>query len=238
MGRLSEELMSKLNTPVCFEIPIFGGIPVSESVVVTWAIMAIMVFASIFLVRNLKVVPGRKQLAVEIVIGTFLKMFNNILGGHGKQYVPYLVTILLYIGIANLTGIFGVAPPTKDLNVTAAMAVMSIILIEYAGIRKKGIQKWLKAFTEPIFIITPINVMEMLTRPLSLCMRLFGNILGGYVVMEMLNIVVPLFVPIPFSLYFDFFDGCVQAYVFVFLTSLFMKETMEEEDDEETALAV
>lgn len=237
MDMLSEELISKLNTPVCFEIPILGGIPVSQSVVATWVIMAILVFGSILLVRNLKVVPGKKQVALEIAVGGLLKMFENILGEPGKRYVPYLVTILLYVGVANLTGIFGVAPPTKDLNVTAALALMSIVLIEYAGIRKKGPKKWLVSFTQPIAIITPINIMEVLMRPLSLCMRLFGNILGGYVVMEMLNIVAPLFVPVPFSLYFDFFDGFVQAYVFVFLTALFMKETMEDEDDE-TAVSV
>lgn len=228
MDTLSEELIRRLNTEVCFEIPVFGGIPISQSVVATWGIMAFLVLGSMLLVRNLEIVPGRKQLALEIAIGGLLKMFQGILGESGKRYAPYLTTILLYIGIANLTGVLGVAPPTKDLNVTAALAFMSIVLIEYVGIRTKGWSGWLKSFTEPVAIITPIKIMEVFMRPLSLCMRLFGNILGGFVVMELLIIVAPVLVPIPFSLYFDFFDGIVQAYVFVFLTSLFMKEAMED----------
>lgn len=77
-------------------------------------------------------------------------------------------------------------------------------------------------------MIAPINVMEIFIRPVSLCMRLFGNILGGFVVMELIKGVIPVIVPIPFSLYFDVFDGLIQAYVFVFLTSLFIKEQVED----------
>ncbi|MEA4987235.1 MAG: F0F1 ATP synthase subunit A [Anaerovorax sp.] len=230
MDTLSEELIHRLNTEVFFEIPVFGGIPISQSVVATWGIMAILVLGSILLVQNLKIVPGRKQIALEIVVGGFLKMFYGILGESGKRYAPYLTTVLLYIGIANLTGVVGVAPPTKDLNVTAALAFMSIILVEYAGIRTKGLFGWFKSFTEPMVIITPIKIMEVFMRPLSLCMRMFGNIFGSFVVMEMLMIVAPVIIPVPFSLYFDFFDGLVQAYVFVFLTSLFIREAIEIEE--------
>ena len=86
---------------------------------------------------------------------------------------------------------------------------------------------WLKSFTQPIAVVTPINILELVTRPLSLCMRLFGNVLGAFVIMELIKMVVPVFVPMVFSLYFDFFDGLIQAYVFVFLTSLFIAEATE-----------
>ena len=78
-----------------------------------------------------------------------------------------------------------------------------------------------------VAIVTPINILEVFIKPLSLCMRLFGNVLGAFVVMELLKIIMPAFLPIPFSLYFDIFDGLLQAYVFVFLTSLFIKEAVE-----------
>lgn len=104
---------------------------------------------------------------------------------------------------------------------------MSIILIEYAGFHKKGGKGWLKSFAEPMPIILPINILEIFIRPVSLCMRLFGNVLGSFVVMELIKMVVPVIVPVPFSLYFDIFDGLIQAYVFVFLTSLFIKEAIE-----------
>ena len=98
-----------------------------------------------------------------------------MIGEEGKRYVPYLVSVLLYLGISNIIGLFGMKPPTKDLNVTAALALMSIILVEAAGIRKKGVGGWIKSFTEPIAIVTPINILEVFIKPLSLCMRLFGT---------------------------------------------------------------
>ena len=97
-------------------------------------------------------------------------------------------------------------PPTKDLNVTAALALMSIVLVEAAGIRKKGVGGWIKSFTEPIAIVTPINILEVFIKPLSLCMRLFGNVLGAFVIMELLKLLVPVALPVPFSFYFDIFE--------------------------------
>lgn len=118
-------------------------------------------------------------------------------------------------------------PPTKDLNVTIALAVMSIVLIEAAGIRAKGVKGWAHSFAEPIAIVTPINILEIFIRPLSLCMRLFGNVLGSFVIMELIEMLIPVGVPLIFSLYFDIFDGFIQAYVFVFLTGLFIQEAVE-----------
>ena len=136
--------------------------------------------------------------------------------------------MLIYIGLANIFGIFGFKPPTKDMNVTAALAIMSIILIQAAAIHSKGTKGWLKNFAEPVAVVTPINILELVIRPLSLCMRLFGNVLGAFVVMKLLEHLVPVILPAVFSLYFDFFDGLIQAYVFVFLTGLFIKEAIED----------
>ena len=135
--------------------------------------------------------------------------------------------MLIYIGAANLVGVFGFKPPTKDMNVTAALALMSIVLIEFAGIHKKGIKKWIKGFAEPIALVTPINILELFIKPLSLCMRLFGNVLGAFVIMKLIEYIMPVGLPVVFSLYFDLFDGLIQAYVFVFLTGLFIKEAIE-----------
>ncbi len=220
--------MKELNCDTVFTIPIGKGIPVLESVVVTWIIMGVVTLLSIILVRNLKVENvSRKQLALESFVSFLQDFFEGILGKDGKRYVPYLMTVALYIGIANLIGLLGFKSPTKDMNVTAALAIMSIVLIEYAGIYKKGAKKWVKSFAEPMPIIAPINVLEVFIRPVSLCMRLFGNVLGAFVVMELLKLILPVLLPIPFSFYFDIFDGLIQAYVFVFLTSLFIKEAIE-----------
>ena len=210
------------------EIPIFGGIPVKESVVVTWIIMAVIVGLCIIFVRSLSVEnPGKVQLLLESAIGKGLDFFEDIMGKENRKYIPYLITVLIYIGIANIIGLFGFKSPTKDLNVTAALAIMSMCLIEFSGIRKNGFKHWAAHFAKPVPFVAPIMVLEIVIRPLSLCMRLFGNVLGAFVIMELLKAVAPVLIPIPFSFYFDIFDGFLQAYVFVFLTALFMNEEQE-----------
>ena len=197
--------------------------------VVTWIIMAVLTLLALVFVRNLKVEnPGKKQLALEAFISFLDDFFTDILGKEGRRYIPYLISTAIYIGVANLIGLLGFKPPTKDLNVTAALAIMSLFLIYYAGFHKKGTKGFLKSFAEPMPIVTPINIMEIAIRPISLCMRLFGNVIGSFVIMELLKIIMPAVLPVPFSLYFDIFDGLIQTYVFVFLTSLFIKEQIED----------
>jgi F-type H+-transporting ATPase subunit a len=220
--------MNELECETVFTIPIGNGIPVYESVVVTWIIMAVLILLAVIFTANLKVDHiSKRQAIAELVYTKLTGLVEGMVGQKGKSYVPYLVTVLLYIGVANIIGLFGFKSPTKDLNVTIALAVMSIVLVEAAGVYHLGVKKWLHKFAEPVWVVTPINILEVFTRPLSLCMRLFGNVLGAFVIMELLKLVVPIIVPAVFSCYFDLFDGILQAYVFVFLTSLYISEEIE-----------
>lgn len=229
MGNLSEFLMEELEAATAFTIPIFGGIDVAESTVISWVIMAIIMILTLVLTRNMKVEnPGKLQVGVEYVVESLQNIVRGIVGHEGERYVPYLATVLVFLGISNVFAVTGMKPPTKDLNVSAAVALMSIVLVQIASIRQNRIKGWLKGFTKPIAVVTPINIMELVIRPLSLCMRLFGNVLGAFVVMKLLEHLVPIILPAVFSLYFDFFDGLIQAYVFVFLTGLFIKEAVED----------
>ena len=227
MEELASELLKELNCDTAFSIklpaglPLIGGVQldIAESVVITWVVMAVILILSIILTSNLKVHNvSRRQLVAETIVTKLEGIVTGMIGEEGKRYVPYLVSVLLYLGISNII---------KDLNVTAALALMSIVLVEAAGIRKKGVGGWIKSFTEPIAIVTPINILEVFIKPLSLCMRLFGNVLGAFVIMELLKLLVPVALPVPFSFYFDIFDGLIQAYVFVFLTSMYIKEAIE-----------
>jgi F-type H+-transporting ATPase subunit a len=229
MGGLAEELLAELQCETVFTIHLGSfDIPIAESTVITWVIMVFVLVLSLFLTSNLKVRDiSKKQLFAETVVTKLEGFITDMIGEEGKGYVPYLCAVIVYIAIANLIGLFGVKPPTKDLNVTAALALMSIVLVQYASIHKKGVGGWLKSFKEPMAIVTPINILELFIKPLSLCMRLFGNVLGAFVIMELIKILIPVGVPVVFSAYFDIFDGLIQAYVFVFLTSLYIKEAIE-----------
>ena len=223
MNKLTQALMEELTV----EYVKVGSLQIPESVVISWVIMLLLVVGSILLTRNLKVDHiSKRQAALEALYSLGKNFFEGLLGKEGSRYVPYLMTVALYIACSNVIGVFGVKPPTKDLDVTAALALMSIVLIEYAGVRARGGAGFLKSLAAPTPIMTPMNILEIAIRPTSLCMRLFGNVLGAFVIMELLKLVVPVFVPAVFSLYFDLFDGLIQTYVFVFLTALFMKESI------------
>ena len=228
MEELAKNLMEELECKTVFSIPVLGGLEIKESIVVTWIIMAVLILLSIFLTRNMKIDHiSKRQAVAELIVTKLTGIVEGMIGEKGKAFVPYLTTVLVYIGVSNIIGLFGFKSPTKDLNVTIALAVMSIVIVEAAGIYYLGVKKWLHKFTEPIAIVTPINILEVFTRPLSLCMRLFGNVLGSFVIMELIKMIVPVFLPTVFSLYFDIFDGLLQAYVSVFLTSLYIGEEIE-----------
>ena len=231
LDAFKEALVEELGTHTAFTIPLFGGIPVAESVVVTWIVMAVLLTAALLLTRNLSVdAPGKVQVTLESAVQFLNGFVRTNIGSHWRPFAPWLGTVALYIGFANIIGIFGLTPPTKDISVTAALALMSMLLIYGAQFRYNGLLGGLKKFAEPMPLLLPINLMEVVVRPLALCMRLFGNVLGAFIIMEMLKLVAPVVLPAVFSLYFDLFDGLIQTVVFVFLTTLFTGEGIKEEE--------
>ena len=176
MNKLTQALMEELTV----EYVKVGSLQIPESVVISWVIMLLLVVGSILLTRNLKVDHiSKRQAALEALYSLGKNFFEGLLGKEGSRYVPYLMTVALYIACSNVIGVFGVKPPTKDLDVTAALALMSIVLIEYAGVRARGGAGFLKSLAAPTPIMTPMNILEIAIRPTSLCMRLFGNVLGA-----------------------------------------------------------
>ncbi len=234
---LSERLKEAMDSHTMFTIRFFDlNIPVSDVVVVMWVIMAVMIFLAVFLTRRLTAVPGKRQNAAEAVVELINNICKDAIGDHHwKPFAPYLGTVMLFLIFANTISIFNVIPgesfklrpPTRNINVTACLALMSIALVIYAGIRYKKMGGWLKSFVEPIPMMLPFKILDYGIKPLSLALRLFGNILGAFIVMELIYAAMPPVIPAALSLYFDLFDGVLQAYVFMFLTSLYIAEALE-----------
>lgn len=204
-----------------------------ESTVVSWIIMLAFTLLAIFLTRGFKVEGeiSRRQAFLEMCYEKAENFFKGLMSEKIYNLIPWLMSTALFIGASNIIGLFGFKPPTKSMQVTAALALTSIILIEYSSFKDKGFFGRLKAFTKPIAVVTPINILEVFTKPLSLCMRLFGNVLAAFTIMELIKIYVPVVIPMVLSLYFDIFDGLLQAYIFVFLTALYLQEAVEEDED-------
>lgn len=232
---LQAELTEQLNIEEVFGFDI-GSVHIGfdETTVVSWIIIALLTVAAILLTRNFKVTGeiSKRQQIMELIYEKAEGFFKGILSPKVYNFIPWLMTVALYIGMSNIIGLLGFKPPTKSMQVTAALAITSIVIVEYCAFKDKGFLGRIKAFTKPIWVITPINILEVFTKPLSLCMRLFGNVLAAFTIMELIKIYVPVVIPMVLSLYFDLFDGLLQAYIFVFLTSLYIQEAVEDEESE------
>ena len=149
---LKEELMEQLELETVFTIP-YINVEVDESTVVSWIIMAVFTVLAIILTRNLKVEGKltKKQLILEVCMEKLINFFDGILAGKGKKYAPWLMSMAIFIGASNIIGIFGFKPPTKSMQSTAAMAITSIILVEIAGIRERGLKGHLKSWAYAIW---------------------------------------------------------------------------------------
>jgi F-type H+-transporting ATPase subunit a len=233
---IGERITEALSFKTVFTIDIGSvSIPITETVVTTWIVMAILILIAVLGARKLKEVPTGFQTLLEGFVGFFNNFVKEQIGHHWRPYAPYLGTVAVFLVLANMIALisphagfgfeppFALTPPTRDINVTAAMALMTILLVLFSSIRYRGFFGWLKSLVVP----NPFNLLEYFIKPLSLCLRLFGNILGAYIIMEMIGMVVPLIAPPLFGMYFDFFDGLIQAVVFTYLSTLYIAEAVE-----------
>ena len=215
-------------------------IPITNVVVMSWIVMAIITLWAVLSTRKLKMVPKGLQNTAEIVVETLNNFATNMIGKDGRKYAAYLGTIGLFLAISNTIGALFmseitngiICPPTRTMAVPVALALMTITIAIGAGIKKKGIIGFIKRLFQPVPFMFPFNILEFIIKPLSLSMRLFGNVFGAYVAMELLFNAIPWGLPAVASLYFDLFDGGLQTFVFVLLTSLYIAEEIEEEEEE------
>lgn len=151
LEEFKESLVSELGNKTAFTIPVLGGVPVADSVVVTWIIMALLVVISLMLTRKLSVrSPGKVQVALEWAVQFLNGFVKTNIGTHWRPFAPWLGTVALYIGFSNLIGILGLTPPTKDISVTTALAIMSMLLIYGSQFRYNGLLGGLKKFAAPM----------------------------------------------------------------------------------------
>jgi len=232
-----------LEISTVFTLSLFGfTIPITETVIISWAVMLILIIGSLILTRKLQEVPTGPQVFLETAVEFLNNFAAKQFGPFAKHLAPYMGTLFLFLLLSNLIGVlspshlvlfgrefepmFYIRPPSKDINVTASLALITVLLTIVCGIAARKPGGWLKNFLHPVPIMLPFNILEYGTRLLSLSLRLFGNILGGFVVMHLIIGVAPIGVPMVFALYFDFFDGTIQAIVFVFLSSLYISEAV------------
>ncbi|WP_422002354.1 F0F1 ATP synthase subunit A [Reyranella sp.] len=199
-----------------------GPVPITEPVVVTWGLMALLAGGAAALTARLKVVPSRRQAAIEVVVGAIEGLIRETLRTSPAPYIALLGTILLFILAANWSSLIpGVDPPTAHLETDAALALIVFCAVIYYGVRSRGLGAYLRTFAEPNVLMVPLNVVETFTRTFSLIVRLFGNVMSGVFVIGIVLSLAGLLVPIPLMA-LDLLTGAVQAYIFTVLAMVFI----------------
>ena len=236
-----------------FEVPILGKISITETLVVSWIVMAIITGLCIFLTRNLKVENiSKRQALAEMIVET---ANNFVIGNMGEKFrymIPFVSALFATSLISNLISLIGLRSPTADLSTEAAWAIVVFIMITGQKIKANGFGGYLKGFTTPIAVMTPFNILSELATPVSMACRHFGNILSGVVISALIygalavanqalfglipGAVGRLLGSIPFldvgipavlGVYFDWFTGVMQAFIFCMLTTMYIANAAE-----------
>ncbi|WP_027700965.1 F0F1 ATP synthase subunit A [Metaclostridioides mangenotii] len=225
-----------------------GDFMISETVVVSWVIIACLGIVSYLLTRNLKKEPTSKvQVFLEFAITSLNKLVKETMGERAIKtlpfIIPYICSLFLFFLFSNIIGLVGLRSPTVDLDTTLAWATITVVMIYYTALKNKGMG-FFKGFIDPVPIFLPINIVGEIARPISLSFRPFGNIMGGTIIMSLVyqllafisklivDINIPfgqLIIPVPLHLYFDIFAGCLQAFIFIMLTMVFVGSEAEVE---------
>ncbi len=220
-----------------------GGLTLHGQVIMmTWLVMAVLIIASLAATRNIQTVPSGIQNFMEYAMEFIRDLARNQLGEKEyRPWIPFIGTLFLFIFVSNWGGALipwkliklpsgELAAPTNDINTTVALALLTSLAYFYAGFRKKGLG-YFKKYIEPTPILLPIAVLEDFTKPLSLSFRLFGNILADELVVAVLILLVPLFVPLP-VMALGLFTSAIQALVFATLAGAYIHEALEGHGEE------
>lgn len=216
-------------------------VPLENAVLAQWAVMLLIAVPVLLLGKAYKTIPSGIQSAAEMIVETIQGLVRDNMGEEYEDFTPFMGTIIIYLLLLNLTGLAGVKPPTTNYSVAAAFALISFILIHALAVGKNGFLKYLKGYAEPYSFMLPLNIIERFIVPVSLSLRLYGNMTASAIMLELLykglsygskqiGLGIPVLqtvIPIPFHIYFDIFDGIVQMFIFVMLTMVFTKITSQ-----------
>lgn len=196
----------------------------------TLVIDAIILFIAFFVRFSMKIIPGRTQGFIEIVVDFFRSIIQETLGEHGARHIPTLLTLFMFVWFSNIIGIVPyMGEPTRDINVPLGLMLVMIFIVHYEAIRIKGIKKYTKEYFEPFFVMFPLNVIGEFAKGVSLSFRLFGNICGGAIIIVVISFLVKYtLLPVGLNLFFGLFVGTIQAFVFTMLSMTYIAVAIAE----------
>ncbi len=207
----------------------FAGLTFNmDTLIMTWITMAIVIVLAVAATRRIEFRPRGWQNFLEMVVVYLLEQVEANMGPKGQKLVPLIITLFLFLVVGNELGLIpGFTSPTNDINTTLGLALMIVIIVHVLGIKNKGFIRYIKHFFEPYVPFVVINIIEEVAKPITLAFRLFGNILAGEILLLVLGMLVPYFVP-TLWLAFSVFVGIVQAFIFTMLSISYLSNSMQD----------
>ncbi len=204
---------------------------VPDTIVNVWIVVILLIIFA-FVVNNkikkanVDEIPSNFLNVVELLVEAAEGLVKTTMGPQNINFAPYFLTIIVFLLVANLFGLLGFSPPTSDYSVTFSLALITFVLTQYWKFRNSnGLFGYLKGFTEPMVLLTPLNIIGELANPISLSFRLFGNIMSGGIIMALIYQAAGLVAPViaaPLHAYFDVFSGVLQTFIFTMLSMIFI----------------
>ena len=212
-----------MKSPLSLE-PLFhlGPVVITEPVVVSWAIIAMLGLGSALATRRLALLPSKGQTLLELVVSTVDSQIRDTMQTDPAPFRALIGSIFLFTLVSNWSSLIpGVEPPTAHIETDAAMALIVFVATIGWGIRVRGLRGYLATYAEPTWVMIPLNIVEQFTRTFSLVVRLFGNVMAGVFIIGIILTLAGLLVPIPLMA-LDLLTGAVQAYIFAVLATVFI----------------
>ncbi len=224
--------MERITNPPRWIISLLGHDFVlnAQTIVMTLIAMAILVGLGLLASRKLSVVPGPLQNSMEMVVESFLNLTRSSLGPESLGYFKLILALFLFILVSNWLGLIPfLSEPTADINTALMMGILGFVVTHAAAIRAKGMKKYLKSYIEPFPLMLPLNLISEVAKVVSISFRLYGNIMGGALILLIVSDLVHQLVLPPFlQLFFGVFTGVVQAFVFAMLTLTYLSFAVKE----------
>lgn len=210
----------------------FGPVTVTATVAYTLVVSAALVAVALAVRAALRSERlTNAEVAVEALVDSFESLIADMFGRDPRPYVPLVVTLALFVGVANLLGLVpGLRAPTSDFSTTAALATIVFVAVPFYGVRARGVAGYLKHYLEPTPILAPLEVVTELSRTLALAVRLFGNVMSEELVIGVLLMIAGLLVPVPIML-LAVLTSVVQAYIFTVLTVVYLSAAVRASDE-------
>jgi F-type H+-transporting ATPase subunit a len=196
-----------------------------EVIIMTWTVFVVLIVFGLFASRKKDLLPRPIQVLGELIVATFYQLTEDALGREmAKKYSPLICALFMFLLLSNWLGIIPyLEEPTKDLNTPLSLGIMGFAVAHYAGIKSKGFKAYIKEYFQPIFFMMPLNLIGELSKIISISFRLFGNIMGGAIIILVVSyLTYSVVLPPLLNAFFGLFVGTIQAFVFTMLTLVYI----------------